>query len=523
MRSWWDVTSIYQIYPRSFQDTNGDGIGDIQGIISRLDYICELGIDAVWISPMYMSPQADCGYDISDYRSIDPMFGTMDDMKQLIEEAHTRNLKIMMDYIPNHTSIAHEWFRQARSSRTNPYRDFYVWREPVNGREPTNWISLAGGRAWTYDEPTGQYYLHSFMPDQPDLNWDNPRVRDVMHDVLRYWCDLGVDGFRVDAEWPISKIYRDDTLSPNGDPDEESYGHYLHDACKNGPHMLRYMREMTDVIAAYRDKFMVFEYYTDENLRDELQEYIDIFALNPRVASPFVFDMFRQPMHAHNRAARMAELYARLPHGSRPVHALGNHDQSRIASRVGIDQASALAVMELALPGIPTIYYGEEIGMRDYEVPVDERKDNFVEGGGMGGRDPERTPMRWDDSAGSGFTTGVPWLPIGSRLATCNVARQHHDPRSVWTLYYQLLQLRRDNAVLRHGRYNPLDTQSGYVWAFEVTHEGERMVAAMNFADQAQMITIPDVTRIIISSDRHPRAVVQNHIMLGAYEAIICR
>lgn len=523
MKAWWDITALYQIYPRSFQDSDGDGTGDIPGIISRLEYLVDLGIDAVWISPMYASPQADCGYDISDYRAIDPVFGTMDDMDRLIAEAHARGLKIMMDFVPNHTSIEHEWFRQARQSRDNPYRDFYVWRDPVDGHEPTNWISLAGGRSWTFDEPTGQYYLHSFMPEQPDLNWDNPRVRDAMHDVLRWWCERGIDGFRVDAEWPISKRYVDDTVSEHGDPDPEHYGHYLHDACKNGPHMLRYMREMTDVVAAYRDRFMVFEYYTDENLGEELQEYADIFALNPRVASPFVFDMFRQPWHATDRSQRMAALYAQLPHGARPVHALGNHDQMRIASRFGEAGARALAVMEMALPGIPTIYYGEEIGMRNYHVPRSALADNFGDHGGMGGRDPERTPMRWDDSEQAGFTTGKPWLPIGSQLRSCNVAAQHLDGTSTWTLYHHLLQLRRDNPALRHGEYQPLDTTSGYVWAFAVSHGGERMVAAMNFADQPQMIALDDTARVIISSDHHPRPIVQGHVMLGAYEAVICR
>lgn len=526
MTAWRDVTALYQIYPRSFQDSNGDGMGDLPGIISRLDYLVELGIDAIWLSPVYVSPQADCGYDVADYRAIDPMFGTMDDMDRLISEAHQRGIRVMMDYVANHTSIEHRWFQQSRSSRDNPYRDFYVWRDPRDGAEPTNWISLAGGKSWTFDEATGQYYLHSFMRDQPDLNWDNPRVRDAMYEVLRYWLDRGIDGFRVDAEWPISKIYEDDPVAHDGDPDPMNYGHYHHTKCKNGPDMLRYMREMSDVVAAYRDRFILFEYYTDEQLNDEIAEYVSILELNPRVSSPFVFDMFRLPWHADQRAHRMADLYARKPNRARLVHAIGNHDQSRIVSRFGEPQARALAVAELALPGIPTIYYGEEIGMRDYQVPAEQRQDKFIdftEGGGMGGRDPERTPMRWDDSEQAGFTTGKPWLPIGTRVKSCNVASQQTRPDSMWSLYHRLLQFRRDNPLLRDGKYVPRQTESGYVWAYEVVDGDERMMVAVNFADQPQIITVPGYSSIAVSSQAHQRAIVQDHVMLGAYEAVICQ
>lgn len=524
MTAWKNVTAIYQVYPRSFMDSDGDGVGDLAGITSKLDYLAGLGVGAVWLSPVYASPQADCGYDISDYRQIDPMFGTMRDMELLIERAHELGLKVMMDFVPNHTSDQHEWFQAARSSRDNPYRDYYVWRDPRDGAEPTNWVSLAGGKAWEYDEASGQYYLHSFMAAQPDLNWDNPRVRDEMHNILRFWLDKGVDGFRVDAEWPISKIYKDDPLNPNYAGDSDEYGSYLHIHCKNGPNMLRYMREMSDVVASYQDRFMVFEYYTEPELGDEIAQYKAIFDLNPRVAGPFVFDMFRMEWHAHDRAARMAKLYACLPQDGRPIHALGNHDQSRVATRLGDSRARALALAQLTLPGIPTIYYGEELGMKDYQMPAGDRHDNFLEGGGMGGRDPERTPMRWNNGANAGFTTGKPWLPIGDDVAALNAHAQLDDSDSFLTLYRDLLHLRAQHDVFRNGVYADVDVQNAYVWAYEVTDGSQRMIVAVNFADQSQVVNMPGKGHMLLSSD--PTSVVDRYdgwAMLAPYEAAVFR
>lgn len=506
-------------------DSNGDGIGDLAGVTSKLEYLAGLGVGAVWLSPVYASPQADCGYDISDYRQIDPMFGAMRDMELLILRAHELGLKVMMDFVPNHTSDQHEWFVQARSSRDNPYRNYYVWRDPrEDGSEPTNWISLAGGKAWQYDEASGQYYLHSFMAAQPDLNWDNPRVRDEMHNILRFWLDKGVDGFRVDAEWPISKVYTDDPLNPEYDGGPDDYGSYLHTNCKNGPNMLRYMREMSDVVASYQDRFMVFEYYTEPELGDEIQQYKDIFDLNPRCAGPFVFDMFRMEWHARDRATRMAKLYASLPIDGRPIHALGNHDQSRVATRLGEIRARALAVAQLTLPGIPTIYYGEELGMRDYEIPANARHDNFLEGGGMGGRDPERTPIRWNSSSHAGFTTGTPWLPIGDDVATLNAHTQLDDENSFLSLYRNLLQLRAQHEVFRSGTYTPVNAHNGYVWAYEVTDGSQHMIVAVNFADQAQLVTLPGKGHVLISSDAS--CVTDRYdgsAMLEPYEAVVFR
>lgn len=525
MKPWSESSALYQIYPRSFQDSNGDGIGDLVGISQRLDYLVELGVDGFWLSPIYESPQYDCGYDISNYYAIDPMFGTMNDMDNLIAESHIRGLKVVMDFVPNHTSQEHEWFREASSSRDNQYRDFYVWRDAKpDGSPPTNWISLAGGSAWQWHEPTQQYYLHSFMPEQPDLNWDNPNVRTAMHDVLRFWLDKGIDGFRVDAEWPISKVYADDPINPGSNDEPGHYGKYLHTNCKNGPNLLRYMHEMTDVVAAYDHRFMIFEYYTEESFGDPVGEYVDVFALNPGVAAPFVFDLFRLDWHAQKRADRARELYGRIAKGSLPIYCLGNHDQTRIASRYDIARARALAVLQMSLPGLPTVYYGDEIGMQDFHIALDETHDNFKEGGAMGGRDPERTPMRWTDGENTDFTTGTPWLPIGDNVATINVHWQESHNESMLKLYKTLIALRRD-PVLLHGDYEPLDRTNGYCYGFTRRHASGAFACIVNFADQTQSMDLPSAGDVMASSDisRAIGDMVSSHLVLEPYEAVLIR
>lgn len=525
MNGWDNVTALYQVYPRSFMDANNDGVGDLQGITWKLGYFKELGIDAIWLSPVYASPQLDYGYDITNYYEIDPMFGTNADMDHLIREAHRLDMKVVMDFVPNHTSDQHEWFKESRSSRDNPYRDFYVWRDAKpDGSEPNNWVSLAGGKSWEWDDATEQYYLHTFMKEQPDLNWDNPRVRDAMHNVLRFWCEKGVDGFRVDAEWPISKIYADDPMNSNFYGGEEHYGTHVHTNCKNGPNLLRYMQEMTDVVAAYQNVFMIFEYYTEPELGDEIQQYHDIFNLNPRAAAPFVFDLFRSDWHAHDRATRMGKLYQGLPGNARPIHALGNHDQSRVATRLGNSRARALAVVLLTLPGVPTIYYGDELGMQDFNVPEHQKADNFLDNGGMGGRDPERTPMRWDNSENAGFTAGIPWLPIGQNVATVNVESERGDKNSTLALYQKLLAARGSSDALRNGAYTPLHVHNGYVWAYQVAKNDETYWVAANFADQPQRITLPRNGYVLVSSqDVQNSRMCERDMTLEPYEAVLIK
>ncbi|MFZ1258361.1 MAG: alpha-amylase family glycosyl hydrolase [Candidatus Saccharimonas sp.] len=523
MKTWRDISALYQIYPRSFRDTNGDGVGDINGIIEKLDYLVELNIEAIWLSPIYLSPQADCGYDITDYYTIDPLFGTMRDMEKLIAQCHERGLKIVMDYVPNHTSDQHAWFMSAKASKHSPYRNYYVWRDPKpDGSAPTNWVSMAGGSSWTFDEASGQYYLHSFMSSQPDLNWDNPAVRSDMHDVLRFWLDKGIDGFRVDASWPISKVLKDDPVNEQNHDSTNMYARYVHTSCQQGPHMLRYMREMTDVVASYRDRFMIFEYYTSPEYGDEIDQYAAIASLNPSVAAPFVFDLFRLDWHADDRSKRMERLYAQLPRQAYPVHCLGNHDQSRVRTRFGHMQARALALVQLSLPGLPTVYYGDEIGMSDYQVATSDKRDNFTEGGGMGGRDPERTPMRWQSSKNAGFSTAKPWLPIGDKVESINVEAQLAKDDSYIVLYQQLLHLRKQHAALRTGRYESIP-QSGYCLAYRVRGNGGRsFVVAMNFSDQPQAAYIAGRGAVIVSSQAIQRhSYHQDSIDLQPYEAVL--
>ncbi len=519
-KMWANSTALYQIYPRSFMDSNGDGVGDIPGIIEKLPYLQGLGVDAIWLSPVYASPQVDCGYDVSDYRTIDPLFGTLADMDALIAATHKSGLKIVMDFVANHTSNQHEWFKQASTDRHSPYRDYYVWRDAkLDGSEPTNWISLAGGKSWTWSESAGQYYLHSFMPEQPDLNWDNPKVRQEMCDILRFWLDRGVDGFRIDAAWPIAKSYEDEVVLDAKHPAD--YGSYVHDKCKNGPKMIAYMKEMAQVMTEYTDAFMIFEYYTDEHNKDEVGEYQELSYINPLVSAPFVFDMFRLPWHASARAKRMAELYQRIAPGVRISHALGNHDQTRIVSRFGESQARALAVAQLTLPGMPTIYNGEEIGMSDYAVPKSARQDNFQAGGGMGGRDPERTPMQWSDEAHAGFSTQQPWLPVNVDYKTVNVAQQQHEPESMLALYRQLLQIRRNNKVFRDGTYSPVDPKNGYVWAYQVSNGDESMSVYVNFADQPQKIASPAGQLLVSSVFAVESHSIEANYTLAPYEAVV--
>ena len=521
---WRDVNAMYQIYPRSFMDSNGDGIGDLPGISQKLEYLKKLGVDGFWLSPVYASPQADCGYDVTDYLQIDSMFGSMHDMEALIERAHALDLKIMMDYVANHTSDQHAWFKQARLSKDNQYRDYYVWRDAKDdGSEPTNWISLAGGKAWTFDDATGQYYLHSFMPSQPDLNWDNPRVREEMCDVLRFWLDKGIDGFRVDAEWPISKIYEDDLFQEGCQDKPDEYGSYLHNRCKNGPNLLTYMKQMNDVMGEYDNRYMIFEYYTEKELGDEVQQYADIFAIDPEHSAPFVFDMFRLEWHAEQRASRMAELYARISTDSRPIHALGNHDQSRIVSQFGEKQARALAVAQMTLPGMPMIYYGEEIGMRDFEIPRDARRDNFQEGGGMGGRDPERTPMQWSNAMNAGFSTAEPWLPIAQDYEDHNVELELHDLSSFLSLYRSLFQMRQHYPVLRNGTYLPLNVGNGYIWAYRIYDVNDSFDVVINFADQPQVVNVTAGRAVISSETVRPSNLADGQLTLAPFEALLLK
>ena len=486
---WWKRGVVYQIYPRSFMDSNGDGVGDLAGIESRLDHVVDLGADAIWISPFYPSPMADFGYDVADYCDVDPLFGDLAAFDRMVETAHRRGLKVLLDLVPSHTSELHPWFLESRASRDNPKRDWYVWSDPgPGGGPPSNWISEFGGPAWTLDETTGQYYLHIFLKEQPSLNWRNPKVREAVLSSMRFWFDRGVDGFRVDA---IEHLVPDAQLRDNPpNPDWiESSGparSQLSTYTQHRPEVFEYVAEMRRVARCYTpEKLLIGEAYgTLEQLVRYYGPKLDCFQL------PFNFLLIGAAWNPRNLARIVDSYEAALPEGAWPNWVLSNHDRSRVASRVGRDQSRVAAMMLLTLRGTPTIYQGEELGMEDVPVPADRVMDPWEKNvPGMGfGRDPVRTPIAWTDGPGAGFTSGQPWLPIDSR-ARMRVDLQSRDAGSMLSLYRRLLALRRQEAALSIGAYRTIHVDDA-VFAYERRQGGRRLGIALNFADRTRPIPI---------------------------------
>jgi alpha-glucosidase len=487
-KSWREVNAVYQIYPRSFKDTNADGIGDLAGITQGLDYISKvLGVDAIWISPFYPSPQTDCGYDVSDYCAIDPLFGTMADFDTLLAAAHERDLKVMIDLVPNHTSDQQSWFQESRSSRDNPKRDWYVWRD-----RPNNWLSISGGSSWEYDETTKQYYLHSFMSSQPDLNWENPAVREAIQNVMRFWFEKGVDGFRVDAVWALSKDpnFADDAANDTYSGEPGAYGSFIHSSCKNGPHLSDYLTDIASVAREFPDKYILFEFYPDAMLGDENEQLQLLHTVAPDVAAPFYFEGLHKPWHATGFGDALTRYFSVIPDSGRVSICFSNHDQSRLVSRYGEDKARLITLLQMTLPGMPVMYYGDEIGMEDVSIPTALLKDKFEKTGDSGGRDPQRTPMQWDDSPLAGFTSTTPWLPVGPSTVTHNVVSELHDSDSWLRLYRKLLELRND-AVMRQGSFEVVGAGSGYVLAYKRELGGNSYYVICNFAAAMQIVELP--------------------------------
>lgn len=492
--SWWQRGIIYQIYPRSFMDANGDGLGDLAGIADRLDYCRWLGVDAVWLSPIFPSPMVDFGYDIAEYCDVDPMFGTLADFVALLDRAHALGLKVLLDYVPNHTSDQHPWFQQSRSSRTSPYRDWYLWRDPaVGGGPPTNWLSVFGGSAWTWDDATGQYYFHSYLKQQPDLNWRNPEVHDAMFKVLRFWLDRGVDGFRVDA---VSRLLKDDRFrdnppNPSYTSDQPPYYRLLQTYSADLPEVHDIIREMRTVLDEYGDRFMIGEAYLP---LERLMAYYG--SRHPGVHFPFNFQLVRLPWEPRGLGAAIDAYERNLPAGAWPNWVLGNHDRHRIASRVGRAQARVAAMLLLTLRGTPTMYYGDEIGMEDVPIPphlVQDPWEKNVPGFGLG-RDPERTPMQWDPGPGAGFTSGTPWLPIADDYRKCNVAAEREDPASMLTLYRQLIQLRSKEPALSLGAYQPVGA-TDQTLCFIRASESRRFFVGLNMSSRPADVRLPQGTQ----------------------------
>jgi alpha-glucosidase len=487
---WWQCGTIYHIYPRSFQDSNGDGVGDLPGIIRHLDYLRWLGVDALWLSPIFLSPMADFGYDVADHTAIAPLFGTLTDFDRLVTEAHRRGLKVILDYVPNHTSDQHPWFEASRSSRNHPKHDWYIWHDALpDGGPPNNWLSVFGGSAWTWDATVQQYYYHAYLPAQPDLNWRHPAVQDAMLGVLRFWLDRGVDGFRVDALRQVIKDeqLRDNPPNPAYHPRQGPYQSLLPRYTTDRPEIHAIIARMRRVLDAYEARMLLGELYLPiERLVTYYGDHV------PELHLPGNFHLIQTPWHARAIAALIATYEAALPPEGWPNWVLSNHDRSRMVSRVGPAQARVAAMLLLTLRGTPTLYYGEELGMRDQVIPPDSVQDPWekqVPGLGLG-RDPVRTPMLWDDSPNAGFTSSTPWLPLHEDAPGLNVAAQRQEPTSMLTLYRRLLMLRRASPALAVGAYTPIAETADEVLAY-VRSAGEQVyVVALNLGTQPQQVSL---------------------------------
>jgi alpha-glucosidase len=506
---WWRCGVTYQIYPLSFQDTNGDGRGDLPGVLSRLDHLSWLGVSAVWLSPVYCSPMEDFGYDITDFTNVDPLFGTLADLDRLTERLHARGIRLILDFVPNHTSDRHPWFQDSRSSRNSPKRDWFIWRNPgPDGGPPNNWLSRFGGSAWEWDEATKQYYYHAFLKSQPDLNWRNPEMRRAMHDVLRFWMRRGIDGFRIDAAAVLAEdaLLRDDPPNPEFDentPPPERFKRVYTDA---RPDSLTYLSELRAVTDAFPDRVLLGEVDTSP------EKVADFYGKDGcRLHLPLNYRLLDTDWNAEAVERTIHDYLDSLPPGACPNWLIGSHDKPRIASRIGPEQTRVAAMLLLTLPGMVVIYAGDEIGIRDVEIPSREAQDPFerrVPGYGLN-RDPHRAPMRWNTEPQAGFTSGEPWLPIGDDIKTRNVDSQSNDPRSLLNLYRSLITLCCSEPVLQGGSYEPFGT-FGEVLAYRRRLGGCAFLVALNFGSAPQNVPLDHHGSVRLSTalDRSGEAIV---------------
>ena len=534
-KPWREVNAIYQIYPRSFKDSNGDGVGDLRGVIEKLDYINgfkdSLGIDAIWFSPIFPSPMADMGYDVANYCDIDPLFGTLDDFKELIEKAHERGINVMVDFVPNHTSNQHPWFLESRSNKLSDKKDYYVWRDAKpDGGLPNNWLSIFGGPAWEWDEERGQYYLHTFLKEQPDLNWDNQAVREEMKRVVRFWMDLGVDGIRADAvRWiskdpdfrddPVNKLLRN-TEAPN------QFDSLTHKHSRFGKNLFKYLRELTDVMAEYDNRIVIFEDYPDANYSTK-EQYLGFYNVNPKIGMPFNFQGLWTEFYADAFRTFVTEFQGMLdPAVHRPVYCFSNHDQWRIVTRMGgEEQARLIALMQLTLPGLPTVYYGDELGMPNTPIKPEEVQDLSVFSGGdlSAGRDPERTPMQWQKGRYAGFSDAKPWLPLGKSVKKHNVEAQLHEADSFLSLYRRLLRLRAKHDILRNGTYEAFGELEADVFTYSRWLGDQHVYVALNFSGEASRVKLPHRGRVLCCTHPvdYPDIDVDGEVTLRPYEGVL--
>ena len=488
---WWQGNLIYQVYPRSFMDGNQDGVGDLIGLNQRLDYLEALGIRCVWLSPVYPSPLYDFGYDVADYTSIDPVFGSLAEWERLLSRMHAKGMKLIMDWVPNHTSHQHPWFIESRASRTSPKRDWYIWRDPGEaGGPPNNWISFFGGSAWELDAATGQYYLHQFVREQPELNYRNPAVLEAMLEAMRLWLDRGVDGFRVDVLWLLIKdaAFRDEPLNRdwNGE-NPHARLHHIHTA--NQPEVHPIVRAFRALLDQYPQRVMMGEI---DLPFAELMTYYGIQRDECHLPTNFSLIHTRWTVAAVRRV--IDDYLASLPVGAWPNWVLGNHDQRRLASRLGQPQARVATLLLLTLPGTPVWYYGDEIGLENGIIPPEQIRDpqavNQPDRAGQLGRDPQRTPMQWDASAHAGFTqAGVtPWLPVSVDYLQRNVAVQDSDEASFLGFFRQLIRLRTQIPALTRGDYSPLPVAGDAVLAYRRTWSGKTWLILLNFSAERQRL-----------------------------------
>ncbi len=518
-RAWWKEAVVYQIYPRSFMDSNGDGIGDLAGITSRLDYLRCLGIDVIWLCPIYRSPNDDNGYDISDYRAIMEEFGTMEDFDELLEQAHKRGIRIVMDLVVNHTSDEHKWFIESRSSKENPYRDYYIWREgKEDGAPPNNWGACFGGSAWEYDEATQMYYLHLFSKKQPDLNWDNPNVRREIFDMMTWWCEKGIDGFRMDVICMISKRRE----MPDGEIDG-LYGSF-HESCVNGPNVHTYLQEMNEKVLSRYDIMTVGETpdVTTELARqyagEDTRELNMVFQFE-HIEGEGKYGKWTDEKPSIARLKRILSRWQKELYGKAWNSLfLNNHDQPRMVSRFGNDtpayravSAKMLATCLHMLGGTPYIYQGEELGMTNYPfTDISQFRDiesinAYREWCGSGivtkeafwpcllekSRDNARTPMQWDDGENAGFTTGEPWIAVNPNYREINAKAQMADQDSVFHYYRKLIALRKKYPIIVYGSYELLACGGETLYAYTRTLEGEKLLVVCSFCDREQTFDLP--------------------------------
>jgi len=511
---WWKHGVIYHIYPLSFYDSNNDGFGDIRGIIEKLDYISGLSVDAIWLSPIFESPMIDYGYDVTSYRVIDPVFGSMDDFKMLLQEAHRRGIRVILDMIMNHTSDRHPWFLESRSSLDNPKRDWYIWRQPDKNKKPNNWKSAYGGSAWQLDELTGQYYLHTFFKEQPDLNWRNKELREIFMDEFKFWLELGVDGFRLDV---INMIVKDKKFRNNPGLIMGLIGHRKW-YTRNQPKSYKIVRQLRKLVDSYGDRVLVGEVYTLPPGDAELAgSYLHGLHL------AFDFSLMFKPWNAGKYYNAIRNWYASIPADGWPCNVFSNHDLRRSISRIGsgrdkYKKAKIMAMLLLTLKGTPFIYYGEEIGMQNTLVRRRQLRDTLGKKFWpiYKGRDKARTPMQWNTNLFSGFSKVMPWLPVNKDYIKTNVNLLQNDPDSLLEFYVSLIRLRKENKALYAGRWIPfIQGKQGVLVYFRI-FEDKKFIIVLNFSRKQKKVSlgINSTNRVLISTHKKKDEFIESSNML---------